>query len=597
MLVLVACGTATAPPDVGSISIAAPSPTITPPFRALPGTPVSTPSPIVPPASTDNIALAATPTALSLPSATATPTSRPRLDYTPLPTFGAPLQPPVTFSASQPISNGSQIFYVQDGNLWAIDDAGNNPRRITDGNDINTNGTVASDLVWTAAGDRAAYINKKNELVILSLGKGGSPPLFFKPTIANMVPTQPTWSPDGRILAFALRPLDLAPVYAGEVWTAEFSGTKPILQKIDDGFAPAWSPDNRYLAYLTRAGQKDIGAVDQPTPTRFAGPTAAGTPLLPPTYTATAVAASAPRLDNNALVVYTLGLKRGRRLFQTSELTGYPGIDGQKNYETKSSALAALWWSPDSRYIAFADQHSYIGVVGAGGGSPVMWAGLPEAFAVRKVMWQPSTTGVLFSWNNPGSDDRTFLAQISGLGTQPNSSTNSQLPNPMSSQGRITILPSEWVFCPALSPAGDLVAYADPKLRATLVVRLDWSVYSLLPEGDCPVWSSDGRSFATTLRNADNMLATISPDLSNLRPMSQARGASGLYWQRPELFPTDLNLLTPAPANTPQPGVTAIKPDRISPPPDGSPAPPLTPPAAPSPSPSVKPARSPTPKK
>jgi hypothetical protein len=368
-------------------------------------------------------------------------------------------------------------------------------------------------------------------------------------------------------------------------------GSKPNLQRIDNGFNPVWSPDGRFLAYLSRTGEGDSAeavTVATPTLTRIAGPTPFGTSLLPPTQPPTA---APPRLDNNALLVYTPAIKKSRRLFFTSELGTYPNLENQRNEEIKNSTLTGLWWSGDSKWIAFADQSSYVGVVAAGGGTPTLWAGLPDSFAVRQVIWLPNNTGVLFSWNNPRSDDRTFLAQISGLGIPPR--TGEAHPDPMSSKGRISILPSEWVTCPALSPAGDLLAYADPKLQAMLVVRLDWSVYSLMPGANCPTWSTDARYLATTLRNADNMIATLAPDLTNLRPFSQTRGAAGLYWQRPELLSADPTRLLPVPANTPVPGYSYVKPDKISPPPDGGGL--YAPTAAPAPK-TLKPA-TPTPKK
>ncbi|NWJ96055.1 MAG: PD40 domain-containing protein [Chloroflexi bacterium] len=557
ILLLAACGTPS-PVPTGSLNpIALPTPTLTPPFRALPDNP-ATP--------TERFALVPTPTSLPTRRPTSLPTPTPTIgfNYIALPTFGLPLASP-GLSVGPTLTSGSQIAYVQEGNLWTIDESGLNPHRLTEEGNISSPTTAAPDLVWTNTGDRVAYINTKNELVIVTLGPEAQPPFFFKPTLPNLSPVQPAWSPDGRSLAFTLKPMDLAATFGGEVWIVELQGTTPLLQKVGDGFGSAWSSDGRFLAYLTRTGEKESRTPLTPEPTSFVGPTPAGTPLLPPTLTPTVSPIS---LDNNSLNIYTVETKNRRRLFQTRELPGYPSIDGQRTYEAKPSALATLWWSPDNRYIAFADQNSYLGVVAAGGGTPTMWAGLPNSFTVQKVIWLPSSTKVLFSWNNPGSDDRTFLALISNLGTAPR--TGEAHPDPMSSKGRLTILPSERVLCPALSPAGDLIAYSDPTLQALLVVRLDWSVYSLMPGADCAIWSPNGRLLATTLRNADNMIATLSPDLSNLLPFSQTKGASRLYWQRPEQLPTDLTLLTPIPANTPLPNFNPIKPDKISPPPDGS---------------------------
>lgn len=565
-LIAAGCGDPTARPVANSGPIGIPGPTVTPPFRALAGDPTATPT-------LERGVLLPSATPLPVRTATPAPTPTTSIQYTPLPTFGLYYSPPA-ISVSPVVSNGTHLVYVQDGNLWTVDDAGEDMRRLTDGGDINTNGAIAPDLVWNTLGDRLAYVNKKNELVIVSFGAGAPGPLFFKPTGPNQNPAQPAWSPDGRTLAFTLKPQDLAPAFAGEIWVVDLQSSKPSLQKIDNGFGPTWSPDGKFLAYLTRSGEAETVG---PTPTRYTGPTPAGTPLLPPTATAQP---GPIKPEGNALAVYTLGTKRSRQLFQTTELPDFPSFDWKITYKPEPSLLTALWWSPDSRFIAFADQNSYLGVVNAGGGSPTMWVGLPGAFGVRQLNWLPAGNGVLFSWNNPSGDDRTFLGLISGLGTLPKVSTGQ--PDLMTSKDRLTVLPSEHVICSALSPAGDLVAYTDPRLQAMVVVRLDWTVYSLLPGGDCPRWSPDGRYVATTLRNAENMIATLSPELANLRPMIQTKGASGLYWQRPEKLPIDITQLTPMPALPPPPGVTPIRPDQINPPPSGTPAIAVTPVLSPS---------------
>ncbi len=568
-LLLTACGSPSPTVQGNLDSIAPPPPTATPPFRAIEPTekiallPTATPLPAQP--TTNAVELFPT---LPLPP-TPTFSNRQVTPGTPLPTAYIP-EP---YAVSTTITNGSQIIFAQNGNLWSVDDGGTAIRRLTEGGDFDP---ASSNLVWTPGGDKAAFVSKKNELVIISFGKNAPRPIFFKPSIPNLNASEPSWSPDGKSLAFTLKPIEVGSPFGGEVWLAELQGGKPNLQKIDNGFSPAWSLDGRFLAYLSRVNERDTSSQPVPTatpPYGFEVPTPAGTPILP--VTATPVPA-APSQIYNGLAVYTFATKRSRRLFYTSELNPYPDIDQQKRHEVRNSILARIWWSPDNKYIAFADQSSFVGVVNAGGGTPTLWAGIPDSFAVRELIWHPSSSGVFFNWNNPHSDDRTFLALVFGLGT-PVKTLGESNPDLMSSRGRISILPSEWVKCPALAPAGDLLAYADPRLQALIVVRMDWTVYSILPGADCAVWSPDGHFLATTLKNADNMVATLNPDLSNLRPFSEAKGASQLYWQRPELLPVNpaaLALLTPSPVPPLVPGAPILKPDQISPPaqPGGLPA-------------------------
>ncbi|HJU37795.1 MAG TPA: LpqB family beta-propeller domain-containing protein [Gaiellaceae bacterium] len=67
-------------------------------------------------------------------------------------------------------------------------------------------------------------------------------------TPKTSIASDPSWSPDGRWLAFDTSG-------AGEIWKVRASGGKPVqlTHRRDDGdSSPAWSPDGRLIAFVRR---------------------------------------------------------------------------------------------------------------------------------------------------------------------------------------------------------------------------------------------------------------------------------------------------------------------------------------------------------
>ena len=78
----------------------------------------------------------------------------------------------------------------------------------------------------------------------------------------------PSWSPDGRALAFSRTPLGAETAPASDVWLVDVDGgnLRPLLQNDLEESDPAWSPDGRYVAF-NRAGDVWVLEIAQPIST------------------------------------------------------------------------------------------------------------------------------------------------------------------------------------------------------------------------------------------------------------------------------------------------------------------------------------------
>ncbi|MGE5235861.1 MAG: protein kinase domain-containing protein [Acidobacteriota bacterium] len=121
---------------------------------------------------------------------------------------------------------------------------GRDDRRVTPADDN------ASCPALSPDGGRVAYLSRgadgRSALRVVAL-EGGEPV-----TLADDVaPSEfPTWSPDGRYLAYA----------AGgpaRVWAVSAAGGQPLLVTPDGGDYPRWSPDGRWLAYVVWTDASD----------------------------------------------------------------------------------------------------------------------------------------------------------------------------------------------------------------------------------------------------------------------------------------------------------------------------------------------------
>jgi WD40 repeat protein len=373
----------------------------------------------------------------------------------------------------------------------------------------------------------------------------------------------------------------------GEIWFVDAQSPTPNALKIADGFNFAWSPDSKYLAYPSRArrvAQIDtsvapvaVGTIAAPTPrsnpvfeigatpspsaqatagrgtpaattTRAANTTASATtkaspppvvisadrtptagspvvgiqssvtpkPSVQPTVKTTVsptVAGYNPNrvfkapFDNN-LVVWEVSSRLNRTLAESGRLPGYPAFDGSI-YPVESTAVQTVAWSPDAKTVMFGDQISFVGSAGVVDNSVRMWLGQPRNFALNKVFWLPDSSGTLMLWNNYAGEPRSYF----GVLTTP---------------GVLATAASDTINCPAMSPAGNLLAYASA--TDTLVVRPDGTTVGGLVGGGCPAWSPDGTQLIAPRRVTDGSLVMFTLDGKPARQLIGTRAVDFVFW-------------------------------------------------------------------
>lgn len=370
----------------------------------------------------------------------------------------------------------------------------------------------------------------------------------------------------------------------GEIWLIDAQSPTPNALKIADGFNFAWSPDSRYLAYPTRArkiAQIDssvvpvaVGTLPPVTPTPNTNPefiiggtpspqatTTRGTPVssttraanstAEPRGTPTPIVISAERtpvattpagqidrtitpkpsiqptvkttvtpvatynpnrvfkaaLDNN-VVVWEVASRTNKTILESAKLPAFPAFDGSI-YPVEGTAVQGVWWSPDGKNLVFADQISFVGSAVVVDNSLRMWLGQPRNFALNKIFWLPGSSGTLLLWNNYVGEARSYFGTI----TTP---------------GVLSSTASDTINCPAMSPAGNLLAYASA--TDTLVVKPDGTTIGGLLGGGCPAWSPDGTQLIAPRRATDGSLVLFTLDGNAPRQLIGTRAVDFVFW-------------------------------------------------------------------
>ena len=143
--------------------------------------------------------------------------------------------------------DGSTIIFTNHGNgLWVMDADGGNPRALTFRDDI--------DPTWSPDGSMIAFASNRSgtrQLYVASAnGKNVN-----QVTDLNNMGGRSSWSPDGKRLAFYRGP-------AGEhdIFTINISGSGlDRLTNGGDNLGPSWSPDGEWIAFTSfRDGNNEI---------------------------------------------------------------------------------------------------------------------------------------------------------------------------------------------------------------------------------------------------------------------------------------------------------------------------------------------------
>ncbi len=106
-------------------------------------------------------------------------------------------------------------------------------------------GAGASDADWSSKGD-VAFV-QDGQLWVMRVGGSAR-------QVTTAGGTAPSWSPDGRQLAFARD---------SGIWTARADGSGQRRLARGSGTSPAWSPDGAYIAFVrpTERGSSEIGDI------------------------------------------------------------------------------------------------------------------------------------------------------------------------------------------------------------------------------------------------------------------------------------------------------------------------------------------------
>jgi len=381
----------------------------------------------------------------------------------------------------------------------------------------------------------------------------GSNPIQLTTEADNAVPT---WSPDGKRLAFASKRTGHS-----EIWVMNADGSDQTqLTKTDVAIAndgPAWSQDGRKIAfYSNRSGHYAIWLMDP----------------------------------------------------DGSQLTQFTTADGDRYLDSNAPA-----WSPDGSKIAYwsgvAHKSGNIWVMNVDGSNRKQLTDQPVGINADGPAWSPDGKKILFSSNRPGSqgignwimdadgsDQRVFTTNTfvrARPSWQPSSATQPSVTNGSSSddegEGKYGLIALTFkdqagklqIFTirpdgsqkkqltfegdngrPEWSPDGTRIAFAtirDGK-GSVGVMAADGSSQKLLTEGRHPSWSRDGKRIA--FARVDGQIWVMNVDGSSIRQITRSNSFKyGPSWSPDGKQMVFILLKNPESKTDPQPQIGIMNSD------------------------------------
>jgi hypothetical protein len=155
---------------------------------------------------------------------------------------------------------GERVAWSDGAQLWTLPHASEGPWLVEAGARV-------LDMAWSPDDRHLAYVVVAKSLApalwVVDVDSEQAPVLLAQGR--EEVFSVPSWSPDGRMLAFSRAPLGAETASSSDIWLVDADGRnlRPLLQNDLEESNPAWSPDGRYLAF-NRAG--DVWVLDLTQP-------------------------------------------------------------------------------------------------------------------------------------------------------------------------------------------------------------------------------------------------------------------------------------------------------------------------------------------
>jgi Tol biopolymer transport system component len=352
---------------------------------------------------------------------------------------------------------------------------------------------------FSADGERIAFRSSRDGGGIFVMGRTGE--AVRRVTTMGF---RPTWSPDGKQLAFSTEDVGMQPGNSesrGQLWVVNADGTEPRQLPADDANLPSWSPHGHRIAYtfrLTTATEAGLWTISPRTSERA--------PLVTDGYRNW----SATWSPDGHYVYYSSNRGGSMNLWRVpvDEASGRARGEPEP-VTTPATFLAHPNVSGDGRHIAYVNSQTTINVQGL--------AMNPESGTVVGEP-QPVTTG-LRQWSTPDpSPDGKWVAFYTL--NQPEGLLYVSHPD---GTGLRKLTPDSAIDrMPRWSPDGQWISFFSNRGGRLEIwkIRADGSGLQrlLATESSYPVWSPDGKRLAVssaivTSGRPDRTLSLLDPNL------------------------------------------------------------------------------------